>query len=272
MKIIKKINTSAAIALDSAGNEIVVLGKGIGFPSVPYELTDLSRIEKTFYDVNSRYFGMIGGLPQSILLASAEIAEMAELELGAELNPNLPFTLADHLNFAVNRLKKGMDLTGAIAYDIKHLYPKETEIGKRGLEIFKDKTKITLPDTEAVNIAMHLINAESKVEDLSQVMKITKILNEVENIIESYLNYKLDKNSYKYSRLVAHLRYLIQRLSSNQSVEVKNEIMLNTLTKEYPLIYECAKSIANYLEGTWGWKCNDDEVLYLMLHINRTKG
>ena len=44
MKIIKKINTSAAIALDSFGKEIVVFGKGIGFPSVPYELEDLSLI------------------------------------------------------------------------------------------------------------------------------------------------------------------------------------------------------------------------------------
>ena len=48
MKIIKKINTSAAIALDSMGREIVVFGKGIGFPAVPYELEDLSLIERTF--------------------------------------------------------------------------------------------------------------------------------------------------------------------------------------------------------------------------------
>ena len=50
MKIIKKINTSAALALDSAGREIIVLGKGIGFPKVPYELTvewyHLSRVGK----------------------------------------------------------------------------------------------------------------------------------------------------------------------------------------------------------------------------------
>ena len=54
MKITKKINTSAALALDSTGREVVVLGKGIGFPPVPYELNDLSKIERTFYDVDPK--------------------------------------------------------------------------------------------------------------------------------------------------------------------------------------------------------------------------
>lgn len=271
MKIIKRINTSAAIALDSNGEEIVVIGKGIGFPAVPYELTDLSRIERTFYDVNSRYFGIIGTLPQSIIMASAEIVEMAEMELGANLNPSLPFTLADHLNFAVERLRKGMNLTNAIAYDIRHFYPNETRIGDKALVVLKEQANITLPESEAINIALHLINAESNVDDINSVMKTTKILDEIEHIVRKCLNIQLDNQSYEYSRFIAHLRYLIQRLSEDKHTEVKNGLMLTTLAKEYPEIQQCAIEIANYLEGTWGWKCNDDEVLYLMIHINRVK-
>lgn len=103
MRIIKKINTGAALALDSAGREVVVLGKGIGFPPVPYELEDISKVERTFYDVDPKYLGMIAELPQSIVLASADIADLAEIELNCRLNPNLPFTLADHLHFAGER-------------------------------------------------------------------------------------------------------------------------------------------------------------------------
>lgn len=43
MKIIKQINNNAALALDGNGKELVVLGRGVGFPKMPYELTDLSR-------------------------------------------------------------------------------------------------------------------------------------------------------------------------------------------------------------------------------------
>lgn len=63
MKIIRQINNNAALALDGNGKELVVLGRGVGFPKMPYELTDLSRIERTFYDVNPKYFGMAADLP-----------------------------------------------------------------------------------------------------------------------------------------------------------------------------------------------------------------
>lgn len=40
MKIIRQINNNAALALDGNGKELVVLGRGVGFPKMPYELTD----------------------------------------------------------------------------------------------------------------------------------------------------------------------------------------------------------------------------------------
>ena len=271
MKIIKKINTSAAIALDSFGNEIVVLGKGIGYPPVPYELDDLSRIERTFYDVNSKYYNIIKEIPIAILNVSAEIAEMAEFELKVQLNPNLPFTLSDHLSFAVERLKKGMDLTGAISYDIKHLYPKETKLGEKALDLLKKNAKIILPESEVVSIAMHLINAESRVDDIFEVLNTVKIIQTIKELIEKHLNISLNEESYEYSRFITHLRYLIQRLSRGESLDSNNEVLVHTLSKEYPLIEECVNEIIGFLEGTWGWKCNNNEKLYLMLHIYRVQ-
>ena len=121
VKIIQKINTNAALAIDSRGNEVVVLGKGIGFPSVPYELKDLSRIQRTFYNVSPQYVQAVASLSQEVLQAAAEIAEQAEIELGCELNPNLPFILADHLQFALERQSQGMTLTSPLARDVEHL-------------------------------------------------------------------------------------------------------------------------------------------------------
>ena len=236
MRIIKKINTSAALALDSAGREVVVLGKGIGFPPVPYELEDISKVERTFYDVDPKYLGMIAELPQSIVLASADIADLAEIELNCRLNPNLPFTLAD-----------------------------------QALQILQEQTGLALPQEEAVNVAMHLINAEAESGDLQSVLMTMKILSDVEAIVERCLQIKLDKNSYHYSRFVMHLRYLINRLASDTQTEERGADMLRTLAREYPSIYLCAREVADYFDKTWHWRCNDEEVLYLMLHINRVQ-
>ena len=271
MRIIKKINTSAAIALDSAGKEIVVIGKGVGFPKVPYELEDLSVIERTFYDIDPIYMKMISELPQSIIMACADIAEEVEIELECKMNPNLAFTLADHLNFAIERLKSGIDLMTPIAYDVKHLYPKETKMSIRALEILKEYADVMLPETEITNVALHLINAEAEVSDMQSVTQTITILTEIEEIVEKQLGITLDKESYHYSRFAIHLRYLIQRLQASQQVGEKNADMLRTLAYEYPEIYNCSLQVVNYLETTWGWNCNEEETLYLMLHIHRVQ-
>lgn len=39
MEVYKKINNNVALARDAKGRELVVFGKGIGFASMPYELT-----------------------------------------------------------------------------------------------------------------------------------------------------------------------------------------------------------------------------------------
>ena len=79
MQIVRKINNSAAVALDSRGREMIVIGRGIGFPKVPYELTDISQVDRTFYDIEPRYYEMLSALPQEILLASADISEDAQV-------------------------------------------------------------------------------------------------------------------------------------------------------------------------------------------------
>ena len=271
VKIIKKINNSAALALDSTGREIVVLGTGIGFPKVPYILDDLSKIERTFYDVDPKYLGMIADLPQPILLTSADIAEEAEIELDCQLNPNLPLTLADHLSFAVERLKSGINLTAPIAYDISHLYPREYKLGKQALTILKEQTGIMLPEHEAVSVALHLINAETENGDLHNFITAMKIMDETDHIIEQSLNFNLDKDSYNYSRFATHMRYLIQRLQSGTQMTNQVNTMRRTLMREYPDIYRCALKVTDYFKSTWGWQCTDDEMVYLMMHIHRVK-
>lgn len=270
MKIIKKINTSAAFALDSTGREVVVVGKGIGFPPVPYELTDLSAIERTFYDVDPKYIGILSELPKELLVICADIAEQAEIELNCELNQNLPFTLADHLNFAHERLKKGISLTMPIAYDVRYLYPKEYALGRQALKMLEEQIGLFLPESEAVSIAMHLINAQAQCGNLHDLMMTMQIISQIVAIVEERFETHIDRESYSYSRFTSHLRYLIQRLqSSEKPASEEKDSVLNTLRREYPRIYDCTRQITEYLLKTWGWTCNEEEMVYLMMHIHR---
>ena len=271
MQIIKKINTSAAIALDSEGKEVVVFGKGIGFPQVPYELTDLNKIERTFYDVDSKYYSLLSSIPTNILRVSAEIVEYAEVELNCKLNPSLVFTLADHLNFTIERFRNGINIVSPISYDISHLYPKEYHEGKKALEMLSKKADVDLPESEAVSIAMHIINGEAGTGGLNELLKISRIIEGTTKIVEDFFQTQIDKNSYEYSRFMMHLRYLIIKLQNQNNQEVEgHSLILRTLAKETPNEYLCAVKATEYLRKTWGLQCNEEEKLYLMLHIART--
>ena len=117
MKVIKKINNNVAVCLDNNNNELIAFGKGIGFQKVPYELTDISKIERTYYGVNHSYIGLVNEIPEDIFDISAKIVEWAKTKLSKELSVNIVFTLADHINFANGNptfviTVKGNDLLG----------------------------------------------------------------------------------------------------------------------------------------------------------------
>ena len=48
MKIVKKLNNNVVLALNDKEEEIIVVGKGLGFRKTPYILEDLSLIEKKY--------------------------------------------------------------------------------------------------------------------------------------------------------------------------------------------------------------------------------
>jgi len=271
MKLLRKINNNAAVAQDKRGREMVVLGRGVGFHPMPYELTDLSVVYRTFYDVDPQYYEMLSSLPEEALMAAADIAEQAEIALQAELNPNLPFTLADHIAFAQEREKQGIRLATPLHYDVQHLYPQEYELGLQAMETVRLRTGTALPRAEAVNIALHIVNAELEGSDLSSTLAAVEVLDEVTVLVERELGIALDRESYNYARFAMHIQFLVRRLSSGKVMEQGSGKMLSELSAEYPATYRCAQAVAKEIEQRHGWHCSSDEVLYLMLHIYRVQ-
>lgn len=271
MKIIKKINNNVALALDSAGTEVVVFGRGIGFPAIPYELTDLSKIQRTFYDIRSSYVEMTAALPEDLILLAADIVEIARCNLDCDLNPNLSFTLADHLNFAIERFQNGMELQTPLAYDIAHFYPVEIDLGRQALEIIRRRKGIVLPESEVTNIALHLINGEMENNDIHETLAVTKVIRDVTNLIEENLGITLDTTGFNYSRFIMHIRYLLRRMQEGTQESNGMSIAMRSLIVKYPKVYTCTMRVVKYFSRNYQWECTEDEILYLFMHINRLR-
>ena len=137
------------------------------------------------------------------------------------------------------------------------------------LQILHDKAGLDLPANEAVNIAMHFINAEAESGDIHSLMLSMQIISDVNKIVEESLHIKLDKDNYNYNRFATHLRYLFQRLQSGVQTNDVPRSVRNTLMREYPDVYTCVLKDVDYFRDTWGWDCSDDEIVYLIMHIQR---
>ena len=104
MRIIQKINNNVAVGLDGNNREVVIFGKGIGFPKMPYELTDLSKIDRTFYDVNKRYFQLFNEIDDNFIHLISYMVDVIKSKIEGNWDPNLAFILADHINFCIYRV------------------------------------------------------------------------------------------------------------------------------------------------------------------------
>ena len=275
MLILKKINNNVALAASDAGDEVVVFGKGIGFHEMPYELADESLIQRKFYNVPENLQDMMVSLPDDVLLAAGDIANYAAQQLGCKLSGALPFILADHLQFAVKRDDAEVHAPNPLEHEVAFIYPRELEVGKHGLDIVAEHTGVRLGDNEATSIALHVVNAEvdglGRAKDMDFIMKSTRVLDEVTHTVEQQIGCRVDTTTYAYIRFLAHLRYLVRRLVKGSCAATENSSLFMQAARDFPDAYRCAYAINQVFEKELNQSCSDEELLYLMMHVNRLR-
>lgn len=263
------------MAKDDAGREVIILGKGVGFPKTPYTLEDESVIERTFYNVSSSTAQALESISPEYLMVCSDFADVAATSLGCKLNPNMSLYLADHLQFAVQRTEQGYTISNPLKEDIQRVYPLEFALGQNLLRKILGISGVQLDDDEAANIALHLVNAEgapgAESINMHEVMESTQIINRITEIVEKSFDIELDTTTYAYARFAAHLRFLVVRLTHGKLSQSTNRSLFRQAALDFPDVYQCAAKVDNYLRQEKGWKCNDEELLYLMMHINRLR-
>jgi beta-glucoside operon transcriptional antiterminator len=266
MKIIKHINNNFAIAIDDNDNELIVSGKGIGFGSIPREITDLDEIKRSYYDIDPKYYSMVNTIPEEIIEIASQVIDYARLRIDVNLSSNIVFTLADHINFAITRAKKNIKMSMPILHDVENLYETEMDIGKYALKTVREKLKIYLPKEEGGYIALHIINAEE--QERSGNISNDKIIEEVTQIIETTLDFTIEREGFNYSRFVSHMHYLLKGNTYNNRDSDKG-VLYEKAVEEYPEFSQCADIVENYLSGKTKQIMSKEDKLYLILHIHR---
>ncbi len=272
MQVIKKINNNVVICRDGYGRELVAFGKGLGFEQVPYEITDMARVQRTFYNISAEYMAMLDTLPSDIVEFSSEVVELARSTLPYELSPNLLLTLADHMAFAIERKRKGIYVKMPLVYDLEQTYPAEIQLARKTIRSIWQRFHVRLPDDEASGIAMAFVNARvysGDDPDVKARAQDRQILNEITHIVEHEMGARIDVTSFNYARYATHVQYLLERLHNGKGIDSINQDIYASLREEYPETAACVDSIDHYLRQKYGFDMTEEEQLYLMLHVNR---
>ncbi|GAA3018566.1 PRD domain-containing protein [Tetragenococcus solitarius] len=269
MKVVKKINNNVAEYEDESGNELIAFGKGIGFPKTPYELTDLSKITMTFYKLNEHFEILLKELSEEIIDLSVGIVSMAQKELAGNLNPTIVFSLADHIQFSLQRLSQYKDARLVYSHEVEQLYPKENQVAEKAVVMIQNCMQVTLPKNEITAITMHFVDSQAEYKVSQEEIAIEEVISEITSLIEKELSIDIDQDEFNYERFRMHMFYYLKRVRSGEKFVGDNTKLLTALQKEHKNIYFLAVKVSQLIEKNLGNQVSNDELLYLMIHLNR---
>lgn len=270
---IKKLNNNAVVARDIEDKEVIVMGKGLGFNIIIGDEIAPDRIEKVFslkdIQANKQLQEIVETIPIEFIELTQEIFGYAKIHVNAELNDSVILHLCDHIFMAVERKKQDITVKNVMLWDIQRFYQEEYQAGLFAVNLIQETTGIQLPEDEAGFIAIHLVNAQLK-QTTKSVHEITKLIEEIEQIVRIVLGIEIDMHSVYYHRFITHLKFFAQRLFSEQTYE-EQEVgeMMSLVKNRYPEATACVGKIEKFIQEKYTYALSEEEVLYLSIHISR---
>lgn len=272
MKVFKSINNNIVSAYDDDGKEVIVFGKGIGFKAKEGDTVITDKIEKIFLmrsqNETERLKELFASLPVEYIEITDEILTYAKETLKRKLHEGAYITLADHINFAVMRLKQGMNFQNILLTEIRRFYPQEYAIGIFALRLMENRLGIIMPEDEAASIALHIFNAEYDIS-VSDAFHSTKLLDRILDIITQEIGYVLDEHNYYCERFITHLKFLTQRIVRKEYLPKEDEEFYKIITQNYQKETQCSKKIAEYVRKEEKYEMSLAEISSLTVHIKR---
>lgn len=269
--IVTVMNNNVVLAKNlKTANEVVLLGKGIGFGKKKGTSVYFSEevIERSFININKSlkkdFYELIQQMDLEIMGLCQEIILMAEKEIG-ELSDNIHIVLTDHIGFAIDRLRQNIEIANPFLHEIRILYGDEFKIGMRAVELINESIDVVLPEEEAAFIALHLHSAR-KNKEVRKTLKNTKAIKAIVELLENKIGKVIVEDALTYRRLLTHIRASIDRIENGIVLE---NPLLDTIKNEFNDSWLLANQSKSIIEERLDIKVPEDEVGYLTIHIDR---
>ena len=169
-RVSKILNNNGVIAINTEDNqEYVLLGKGIGFGkkvSQRFEVTeDTATYRLTEQTDRGSAKSLVQEMDPEFLEIADEVIREAEKVFG-KVDRRIMIPLADHISFAVSRIRNQEQISNPLTDDIRVLFHNEFQVASVLRDILQKRMQITIDEHEIGYVALHIHSAEKRVMPL----------------------------------------------------------------------------------------------------------
>ena len=272
-RVRKALNHNTLIAISMENNqEYLVIGKGIGFGKKVSERFEIpENIECSVYSLQEqtergKAMELIKGIEPVYLEIAGKVLAKSE-EVFGKIDKNILFPMADHIAFAVQRIRANEQISNPLTDDIRTLFHMEYKTAECVKDILWEMLQVEIDEHEIGYIALHIHSAIED-ENVALSMQIAMAVRECIRMIEEETGQTIDVMSLSYNRLMNHIRYMVARSSKGEKLKLNmNDYMSVKFPKSFWMATEVCKQLEKQLHRTS--PLDEVEIGYLAMHIER---
>jgi len=268
-RVIKSLNHNGVLAIDNdTQKQYILLGKGIGFGKKVNERMEAPENTHIYLLQQETDRGstkeIINNIEPEILEVASSIIMEAEKKFN-KVDENILCPLADHIAFAVKRIKNNEHISNPLTADIRALFSEEYAVACKGKDIIKEVLGIEINEDEIGYIALH-IHSSLGDEKISQAMETAMLVRNCITSIEQNIGKTIDIESLSYNRLMSHIKYMAARTLNGETIKLD---MNDYIKERFQKSFEIAEDICRKLGSELNKEIKEVEIGYLAMHIER---
>ena len=272
-RVRKALNHNTLIAISMENNqEYLLIGKGIGFGKKVSERFEIPEtIDCTVYSLQEqtergKAMELIKGIEPVYLEIAGKVLAKSE-EVFGKIDKRILFPMADHIAFAVQRIRANEQISNPLTDDIRALFHMEYKTAECVKDILWEMLQIEIDEHEIGYIALHIHSAIED-ENVALSMQIAMAVRECIRMIEEETGQTIDVMSLSYNRLMNHIRYMVARSIKGEKLKLNmNDYMSVKFPKSFWMATEVCKQLEKQLHRNS--PLDEVEIGYLAMHIER---
>ena len=268
-RVEKVLNHNVVLAIyEEDKQEYLIMQKGIGFGKKTAERFEIDEEVQVYSLKNIKNKKETTSSVKEIEPIYLEVANMlldeTEKRIG-KVERSVLIPLADHIDFAVRRLKEQGEISNPLASDIKALFHMEYKIAESIVPFLEENANVAMTESEIGYIALHIHSAIAE-QNVAASMQVARCVRECVNLIEKEINQSIPVTTLSYNRLMNHVRYMVLRAEQKEEIKLSmNDYMELRFKKSYGIATYVCDEMSKILHV----KLHENEIGYLAMHIQR---